>query len=168
MLSTSVGKNLMPRPPQLVWKPAQSILQSIATPEPLKQAIYERYQIDHDPCPLNGHVTGPDGLDRTIPWGKRNYINPPYVKAGIEAFVDRAIEEMKLGNDSYFLMPFRASLLYYHTAMRHCTGLLFLGRNIKFEGYNSPFPQQLVLMEFEHDKPPLYSEGTLGETLVWH
>ncbi len=157
----------MPRPPSIVWKPAASILQSIATPEPLKRAIWERYDIDHDPCPLDGHLTGPDGLDRNLPWGKRNYINPPYVKAGIEAFVKRAIEEMARGNDSFFLMPFRASLLYYHEAMQHCTGIRFLGRNIKFEGYNSPFPQQLVLMEFEHDKPPKFASNLLGEVLVW-
>ena len=157
----------MPRPPQLVWKPAASILQSIATPEPLRLAIYQFYRLDHDPCPLDGHITGPDGLDRNVPWGKRNYINPPYVKAGIEAFVKRAIEEMARGNDSFFLMPFRASLLYYHEAMQHCTGIRFLGRNIKFEGYNSPFPQQLVLMEFEHDKPPKFASNLLGEVLVW-
>lgn len=158
----------MPRPPSITYKPVESILTSIATPEPLRQAIYERYNIDHDPCPLNGHITGPDGLDRSIPWGKRNYLNPPYVKAGIEAFVKRAIEEMQLGNNSYFLMPFRASLLYYHEAMRHCTGISFLGRNVKFEGYNSPFPQQLVLMEFEHDKPPLFREQMLGSMSVFN
>lgn len=157
----------MPRPPSITWKPAESILTSIATPEPLKRAIWEHYNIDHDPCPLNGHLTGPDGLDRSIPWGKRNYLNPPYVKAGIEAFVDRAIEEMAKGNDSFFLMPFRASLLYYHKAMRFCTGIRFLGRNVKFEGYNSPFPQQLVMMEFEHSKPPKFQAGQLGDMLVW-
>jgi hypothetical protein len=160
-------EQVMPRPPQVVYKPTSEILISVATPGALKRAIYKRYQIDHDPCPLNGHITGPDGLDRSIPWGKRNYLNPPYIKSGIEAFVDRAIEEMALGNASYFLMPFRASLLYFHRAMEHCTGVRFLTRNIRFEGYKHPLPQQLVLMEFEPGRPAKFRRGALGEDEVW-
>lgn len=157
----------MPRMPQLRARAVQSIQQSVATPKELKDAIYARYAIDHDPCPLDGHKTGPDGLDRRNAWGKRNYVNPPYVKNGIQKFVDRAIEEMNNGNSSYFLMPFRAGLQYYHRAMAHCTGVLFFGKHLKFEGYTGVLPQQLVLMEFEANKPAHFTADALGEVLCW-
>jgi hypothetical protein len=157
----------MPRPPQIKYKPKESILISIATPPDLLEAIRVRYDIDHDPCPLNGHLTGPDGLDRSIPWGKRNYINPPYTKDGIEPFVERAIEEMGRGNSSYVLVPFRASLKYYQRAMECCTGALYFASNIRFVGYKSALPQQLVLLEFEAGKPPKFAKDSLGTQGVW-
>lgn len=157
----------MGRLPQLKGRAESSIEISIATPDDLKKAIYERYQIDYDPCPLWGHLEGPDALDRNIPWGKRNYVNPPYTKSGIKAFVERAVEEMRLGNNSYFLVPFRAALKYYQYAMANCTGVVVFGQNVRFKGYKSPFPQQLVLLEFEADKPLRFRYNTLGDYGVW-
>lgn len=149
------------------YKNPSSIAISVATPEDLKQAIWERYQIDHDPCPLNGHITGPDGLDRNVPWGKNNYINPPYLEAGITQFVARAVEEMERGNNSYFLMPMRACLRYFKQAMENCTGVLYFHTGVKFVGYTHVFPQQLALFEFEAGKPKLYQTQTLGRYTVF-
>lgn len=149
------------------YKDPASIAISIATPPELLEAITQRYGIDHDPCPLHGHLNGPDGLDRSIPWGKSNYINPPYLEAGITGFVDRAIEEMGRGNNSYFLMPMRAHLRYFKKAMQNCTGVLYFHTGVKFVGYSHVFPQQLALFEFEAGKPPLYETQTLGKYEVF-
>ena len=55
-----------------------------------------------DPCPLHAKR---DGL--RIRWGKKNYINPPYLL--IEEFTKKAVEQFLKGNDCYLLFPMMKS-----------------------------------------------------------
>lgn len=156
----------MPRVPGTQGRPVQKILTNIETTDQLKEWIYERFKIDHDPCPLFGHLNGPDGLDRSIPWGKNNYINPPFVLSGIKGFTDRAIEEMEKGNNSYVLIPWRYFCKYYNTLASTCTGIIFFGYPVKFKGYKAGLPQQMALVFYEAGKPTLFqSIDVLGPAI---
>ena len=57
-------------------------LNDVATPSELYYALNDFFDFDYDPCPLGGlHSEDvPDGLDELIPWGDRNFVNPPYNK----------------------------------------------------------------------------------------
>jgi hypothetical protein len=44
-----------------------------ATPKPLYDELDSEFHFDFDPCPLKADF---DGL--SMPWGKSNFINPPY------------------------------------------------------------------------------------------
>jgi len=129
----------------------------VATPPHIKAEIYEKFSIDHDPCPLYGKKTGPDGLDRKIPWGKNNYVNPPYNEEML-AFAVRAKEEMEKGNNSYFLIPFRPCTSYYKEILKTCTNILFLRKNFPFVGYKSNYMWPLVIVCFETGKVPYFKK----------
>ena len=64
-----------------------------ATPPDFYSKLNEEFNFDFDPCPLNHDITLWDGLE--IPWGKVNFINPPYSRKLKEAFVSKAVEESK-------------------------------------------------------------------------
>lgn len=152
----------MPRPPHpaLSHRAQKNIKVDIETPPELKAVLWKRFNIDHDPCPLGGKERGPDGLDRNVPWGKRNFVNPPYTSRGIKDFVDRAIEERAKGNESYILVPFRASARYFRSAMRHANDVWMFKRNIKFVGYKQGFPQLVALLGFVPRQPLAFEETT--------
>lgn len=65
------------------------------------------FTFDFDPCPY----PRPHDYNSLIePWGKCNYVNPPFLKAdgpygGPSAFVHKAIAEQRLGNTSVFVLP---------------------------------------------------------------
>jgi hypothetical protein len=129
----------------------------ICTPPEVLNQIVQRYGIDHDPCPLYGLHNGPNGLDRSIPWGKNNFLNPPYNKTMLQ-FIDRAVEEKEKGNNSYFLVPFRPYTSYYQAFFNHCTGMDVLTSKIKFQGYDTFFPWPLIIFKIEHDKHPIFNK----------
>lgn len=71
------------------------------TPPELYDVLSERFgPFDCDPCP---HPV-PAGYDgRIAPWGRCNYVNPPF--GGPGAFVRRAIAELEHGNESLLVLP---------------------------------------------------------------
>jgi hypothetical protein len=78
------------------------------TPPELYQSLDEEFHFDFDPCPY------PRPLDFNgilLPWGKSNYVNPPFrhadaaFAAGPTAFARKAIQEMELGKSSVLLLP---------------------------------------------------------------
>jgi hypothetical protein len=78
------------------------------TPPELYARLNAQYNFDFDPCPC----PRPDGYDSLIiPWGQRNYVNPPFHRddgvdgKGPTAFVRKAIEEQQLGKDTVLTLP---------------------------------------------------------------
>ena len=77
------------------------------TPKGIYLKLNEEFGFDFDPCPY----PKPDDFDGlSVPWGKSNYVNPPFRRndgngAGPTAFARKAIEENKKGNASVLLLP---------------------------------------------------------------
>lgn len=77
------------------------------TPPALMEKLRAEFKFDFDPCPYPRPMEH-NGL--VLPWGKCNYVNPPFNKkdapfGGPSAFVRKAISEQQLGNTSVFILP---------------------------------------------------------------
>jgi hypothetical protein len=78
------------------------------TPSPMYQALNDEFHFDFDPCP---YPRPEDFNGVAIPWGKSNYVNPPFRRsdgafgAGPTAFVRKAICEKEKGNSSVIVIP---------------------------------------------------------------
>ena len=74
-----------------------------------------------------------DGL--VTKWGKRNYVNPPYNDLG--SWLAKAVEEMKNGSLSVFLIPFRPHRTYFADfIMPFASEIRFFEKPIAFKGYD--------------------------------
>ncbi|MBU1941444.1 MAG: phage N-6-adenine-methyltransferase [Candidatus Thermoplasmatota archaeon] len=103
-----------------------------STPPELYNALYNEFNFDFDPCPLNAEF---DGLN--IGWGKSNFINPPYSRKLKESFVRKAFEESKKGKICVMLLPVSTSTKIFHEIiLPNCEIRLLRGR-VKFKGVNS-------------------------------
>lgn len=78
------------------------------TPPDSMARLQAQHGFDFDPCPC----PRPDGYDSlVIPWGQRNYVNPPFHRddgvngKGPTAFVRKAIQEAALGKVSVLTLP---------------------------------------------------------------
>lgn len=72
------------------------------TPPDLYQRLDAEFHFDFDPCHYPKTF---DGLQ--IPWGKMNYVNPPFRKkdGSPTAFARKAIKEQQLGKSSFLTLP---------------------------------------------------------------
>jgi hypothetical protein len=71
------------------------------TPLEFMDALDAEFSFDFDPCP---HPR-PDGFDGlTVPWGKSNWVNPPFT-GGVMAWAKKAIGEREQGNLSVLILP---------------------------------------------------------------
>lgn len=69
--------------------------------------LEEEFRFDFDPCPF---PRPQDYNSLAVPWGRTNYVNPPFNKkdapfGGPSAFVRKAIAERELGHTSVFVLP---------------------------------------------------------------
>ena len=77
------------------------------TPPDFYAVLDAEFRFDFDPCPC----PRPDGYNSLVlPWGKRNYVNPPFLHSdaphgGPAAFVRKAIAERDAGNTSVLVLP---------------------------------------------------------------
>lgn len=77
------------------------------TPPDLIEELDKEFHFDFDPCPFPRQEKYNSLL---IPWGKSNYVNPPFNKkdapyGGPSAFVRKAIDEQHAGKTSVFVLP---------------------------------------------------------------
>jgi site-specific DNA-methyltransferase (adenine-specific) len=94
-----------------------------------------------DPCPLNSTFNG-----LQINWKKYNFVNPPY--SITTQFVDKAIQENKLGKEILFLIPARTDTKYFHKLLDHNAKVFFIKGRLKFgNSKTAPFPSIFVLLQ---------------------
>ena len=104
-----------------------------ATPKEFYDALNAEFGFDFDPCPLNADF---DGLK--IEWGGVNFVNPPYSRKLKEAFVAKAIEQMRNGKTSVMLLPVSTSTALFHDRIKpNAHEIRFVRKRIKFLGVNT-------------------------------
>ena len=108
------------------------------TPKAFYDELDAEFHFDFDPCPINyGEIT-PDKDGLLIPWGKSNYINPPYSRKLKEAFVKRAVEEAKNGATCVMLLPVSTSTTLFHDVIKpSAKEIRFVRGRIAFKGINT-------------------------------
>lgn len=105
------------------------------TPTIFKKKLYEKHNIDFDPCPYMHDITKWDGLK--IEWGERNFINPGYELKLKTAFVLKAIEESRKGKLCVMLLPVSTSTKLYHNHIKpNMNSCEFIYKRLPFIGNN--------------------------------
>ena len=72
------------------------------TPPEVMSQLDAEFHFDFDPCP-HPRPEGFDGL--VVPWGKRNWVNPPFM-GGMVAWARKAVAEWKQGKLCVCMIPF--------------------------------------------------------------
>jgi DNA N-6-adenine-methyltransferase (Dam) len=117
-----------------------------ATPGEVKQALYDEFALNYDPCPLDGWVDGLAPLF-SVWYGKRVFCNPPYGPA-IAAWLRRGFE----AELAVYLLPARTDTRWFHTlCLPHAEEIRFLRGRLKFgDAVNAaPFPSMVVVLAGE-------------------
>jgi hypothetical protein len=79
------------------------------TPQWLYDQLDAEFHFDFDPCPI--HATF-DGL--AVPWGRSNFINPPYNRRDKPRFIQRAYDEWRGGATCVLLIPSATGTNQFH------------------------------------------------------
>lgn len=103
-----------------------------ATPQWLYDKLNEEFNFDFDPCPLHADFNGLE-----IPWGKCNFVNPPYNRKDKPKFIKKAYEEFKLGKTCVLLIPVATSTKQFHEIIYPNAEIRFLKGRVAFIGVNS-------------------------------
>ena len=85
--------------------------QTWRTPVWLYAQLDAEFHFDFDPCPADP-IDAFDGL--SAPWGKRNFVNPPYRNAELERWVAKCVMEWRLGKTVVALLPVFADQNWWH------------------------------------------------------
>lgn len=116
----------------------------IQTPPEIYQRLNEIYKFDFDPCPLERAEW--DGL--LIAWKNCNFVNPPFSE--IPKWINKALQEMKLGKKSVFLITSRISSKYWFDLIfPNLTGWWTLEGATQFPGFEGKLPTPLSVIEFD-------------------
>jgi len=109
-----------------------------ATPKALYDKLDAEFHFNFDPCPLHDGPIAPEQDGLLIPWGTRNFINPPYSRKLKEAFVHKAVEEAAKGKLCVMLLPVSTSTVLFHEWIQpNASEIRFLRGRVKFSGYNT-------------------------------
>lgn len=117
--------------------------QVVATHPVFLGQLREAFHIDHDPCPV-----APTADAMIAPWGRVNFVNPPFRHFG--AFAMRATELALSGEGTRSILIGPATI--YSNAFAsvvHSNALLavaMLRRDTFFQGYDTPPPFSLFLL----------------------
>ena len=119
---------------------------NIQTPEDLYIELDSEFHFTFDPCSLKSKF---DGLK--VNWGKSTYVNPPY--SDIKPWIEKAIEELKKGNKSVFLIPVRSNNQCWQLLiLPNASEIRFIETGVAFRGFKRKFPIPLALIIFDPDK----------------
>jgi hypothetical protein len=103
------------------------------TPDWFYNGLDLLYGFDFDPCPYNENEILPQNDGLLIPWGKRNFINPPYSRPLKDKFIQRAYLESLKGNLCVLLIPAATDTAIFHDVILPFGKVEFLRGRIKFE-----------------------------------
>jgi hypothetical protein len=121
------------------------------TPPEIYKKLDDEFHFDFDPCPC----PRPDGYNSLIlPWGKSNYVNPPFCKVdgpygGPTAFLKKAVEEQKEGKTSVIILPVRYYIniaLEAGAEIRSAGRVRWLDVDTK-EEWKSPHPAAVFILK---------------------
>lgn len=115
------------------------------TPQWLYDKLNAEFNFDFDPCPNNPTF---DGL--SIPWGKSNFVNPPYNRKDKPRFIQKAYEEYKLGKTCVLLIPAATGTKQFHDIILPYSEVRFLKGRIAFVAGGLPRNSQ-VTNKGKHD-----------------
>ena len=125
-----------------------------ATPWPFFRLCEKRWgPFDLDVCATKADAkckkfitTEHDSLRSGVKWRGRCWMNPPYGR-GIGAWVEKAMQQAKMGNTVVALLPARTDTHWWHDTVPDAAEVHFLQGRITFEGAKSPglFPSAVVV-----------------------
>lgn len=118
------------------------------TPKSVYDALDAEFHFDFDPCPLHALF---DGL--VVPWGKSNFVNPPYNRRDKPLFILKAYDEWLRGNTCVLLIPTATSTKQFHELILPNAEVRFVPGRIKFWRDGDP----------EWNKKPEFKGRSMGE-----
>lgn len=98
-----------------------------ATPKPLYDELNSEFHFDFDPCPLHANFNG-----LLVPWGKSNFVNPPYNRVDKPMFIATAYAEWLKGKTCVLLIPAAVSTEQFHTLILPNAEIRFPRGRIRF------------------------------------
>ena len=105
------------------------------TPKAFYDVLNAEFNFDFDPCPLTFGALAFDGL--LVPWGRSNWINPPYSAALKKAFVEKALQESR-NSVCVLLLPVSTSTILFHNIiLPYAKEIRFVQKRIPFIGVNT-------------------------------
>lgn len=136
------------------------------TPKALYDRLNAIFKFDTDPCPAGKVFDGKDGLN--MPWGKRNFVNPPYGHM-LCKWVKKAYEESKKKKLVVLLIPSRTNTRYWHDYVMKADEIWLVKGRIKFDNVKvAPFPSAIIVFDGTIKDPDAYgprweSVNTIGD-----
>lgn len=118
-----------------------------STPKDFYDALDKKYHFDYDPCPLNSNY---EALGIFENWGFMNFVNPPYSNIG--QFMQTAINALKYGKQSIFLVPARTDTKWFHDlVLPNAARIEFIRGRLRFGNSknSAPFPSMIVYFMFK-------------------
>lgn len=127
------------------------------TPPEIYKSLDDEFHFDFDPCPYPKPI-GYNSL--IVPWGQSNFVNPPFRKkdglwGGPTAFIRKAIEEQKRGNQTVLLIPVQSYvnlLLEAGAELRSAGRIKWLEVETK-DPSKSPSPILCAVLRPQNDTP---------------
>ena len=126
-----------------------------ATPDEVRRALDEEFQLDFDPCPLRSMESG-----LSIAWSGKVFCNPPYSK--IREFLQKGLRHLSAKDADLlvFLLPSRTDTSWFHEYCLRAREIRFLKGRLKFGNAknSAPFPSMIVVFE-EWQMPRIFEDA---------